>query len=119
MKCATRGCPFPALPNDENCRNHTARPPEVPKVVPSEFEIVDLASVPAAKFHIRNERAFHVAEAMKKIQANQAIRVRGVDRKKQSTFAGSVKRYAAHLGVGQKISYRTQSDMIYFMTAKK
>lgn len=115
-KCVTRGCVYYALPNDTHCRNHSTKPPEVPKSPePAEFEIVKMAAVP--QFKIQNARTFSIAKAICTLQPDHALKVKVEIKKQMVSLAASVKNYGTKLGI--IVKYRTAPGVIYFWKEAK
>lgn len=109
-KCLAKGCPYPALPKDTRCSNHTFKDPEVPAVSKApEFEIIKMAQVPS--FQVRNEKVYNIARAILALSAENALRVK-VEGTKHTPFMQAVTGMVKRLG--GKAKYRTGPGVIYF-----
>lgn len=112
MRCLEKACPAPAAADSEYCRAHqkaplTKLPP--PVQVESDFEIVDMATVPT--FKVVNERSYKIAKAISVLGPGKELRVR-IDSKKGQSSINSIGNYCSKFGF--KAHHRCSPGFVFF-----
>jgi hypothetical protein len=113
MRCLEKGCPAPALTDQEYCRAHLRTPPTKlppPVQAESEYDIVDFSAVPTIR--VLNEKSYGIAKAISVLGPGKALRVRAGDKKAIARISSSVATYGRRLGV--KVRFRSALGFVYF-----